>query len=130
MLKVRASHKQHQYNCSSVHTFIARFDVSTCERSTTRITTHWLVANQVGFTIPKVLEASVKQRVFPWVGTALELESPGDGRIFCFLPMPIEASFNFPIHINGTFSLNDDRRSLKWPGVERRNDPMTNWNHL
>ena len=130
MLKVRASHKQCQYNCSAVHTFIARFDVSINERSTTGITTHWLVANQVGSTIPKVLEASVKQKVFPWVGTALELESPGDGRIFCFLPMPIEASSNFPIHINGTFSLNDDRRSLKWSGVERRNDPMANWNHL
>ena len=130
MQKVRASHKQHKFNDSAVHTFNARFDVSTYECSTTGITTHWLVANQVGSAIPKVLEASVKQKVFPWVGTALELESPGDGRIFCFLPMPIEASSNFPIHINGTFSLNDDRRSLKWPGVERRNDPMANWNHL
>ena len=72
----------------------------------------------------------MKQKVFPWAGTALEPDSPRDGRIFCCLPMPIEASSNFSIHINGTFSLNDDRQSLKWPVVERKNDLIANRNHL
>ena len=63
-------------------------------------------------------------------GQLFELDSPGDGRIFCFLPMPIETASNLPVHVNGTFGLNDDRRSLKWPGPERRNDTMANWNAM
>ena len=95
---------------------------------------HWLVANQVGSQTQTVLETAAKQHVFPWVGAALELSdgssspiSPG-GRIFCFLPMPIEASSPLPVHVNGTFGLNDDRRTLKWPTVERQNDPAADWN--
>ena len=44
--------------------------------------------------------------------------------------MPIETASNLPVHVNGTFGLNDDRRSLKWPGLERRNDPMADWNKM
>ena len=94
------------------------------------VTSRWVVANQVGSANAAVRAASVKQKVFPWVGTAVELDSPGDGRIFCFLPMPIETASNLPVHVNGTFGLNDDRRSLKWPGPERRNDIMANWNAM
>ena len=32
------------------------------------------------------------------------------------------------VHVNGTFALNSNRRTLKWPGVERRNDPEAEWN--
>ena len=102
----------------------------------TTTVSHWLVANQVGSQTQTVLDAATKQRVFPWVGAALELSdgssspiSPG-GRIFCFLPMPIEASSPLPVHVNGTFGLNDDRRTLKWPTVERQNDPAADWNKL
>jgi len=52
------------------------------------------------------------------------------GRIFCFLPMPIEASSSLPVHINGTFGLSDDRRTLKWPTIERQNDPAAEWNEM
>ena len=62
------------------------------------------------------------------MGTAVELGNPGNGRIFCVLPMPMETASNLPVHVNGTFGINDDRRSLKWPGVERKNDPMADWN--
>ena len=44
--------------------------------------------------------------------------------------MPIEAASNLPVHINGTFGLTDDRRSIKWPGVERQNDLTSKWNDL
>ena len=127
--KVRTNYKQHKYNGSATYAFIARFDVSIYDNETIT-STHWLVANQVGSSIPEVQNASVKQKVFPWVGTALELDNPGNGRIFCFLPMPIEVDSTLPIHINGTFGLNDDRRSLKWPGIERQNDPTAQWNDL
>ena len=102
----------------------------------TTTVSHWLVANQVGSQTQSVLDTAAKQHVFPWVGVALELSdgssspvSPG-GRIFCFLPMPIEASSPLPVHVNGTFGLNDDRRTLKWPTVERQNDPAADWNKL
>ena len=128
---LRRIHISYQYNFSNIINFTAKFDVSVYDASTRQtLTSHWLVANQVGSSNSTVRGASVKQKVFPWVGTALELDNPGNGRIFCFLPMPIEAASNLPVHVNGTFGLTDDRRSLKWPGVERRNDPTADWNKL
>ena len=102
----------------------------------TTTVSHWLVANQVGSQTQTVLDTAAKQHVFPWVGAALELSddscspvSPG-GRIFCFLPTLTEDSCPLPVHVNGTFGLNDDRRTLKWPTVERQNDPAADWNKL
>ena len=93
----------------------------------------WLVANQVGSQSTEVRKLANTLKVFPWVGVALEtsadeLEKSG-GRVFCVLPMPQNVSCNLPVHINGTFSLNDERRELKWCGVERKNDPSAQWNH-
>ena len=129
--ELTALHSSKQYNFSNVIKFTAKFAVSVFDANAqTNSCSHWLVANQVDSTNAKVRAASVKQKVFPWVGAAVELDSPGNGRIFCFLPMPIETASNLPVHVNGTFGLNDDRRSLKWPGVERRNDPSSDWNAL
>ena len=128
--KVKRSYDQYKYNSSEIHSFTARFDISTYDHRNGPGTARWLVANQVGSSISAVQTASVKQKVFPWVGTALDLDNPCNGRIFCFLPMPIDDASKLPVHINGTFGLTDDRRSLKWPGVERRNDPTADWNTL
>ena len=102
----------------------------------TTTVSHWLVANQVGSQNKTVLQTAAKQHAFPWVGVALELSdgssspiSPG-GRIFCFLPTLTEDSCPLPVHVNGTFGLNDDRRTRKWPTVERQNDPAADWNKL
>ena len=97
---------------------------------------HWLVTNQYGSTDIDVCKAAARQFVFPWVGIALELEDSTDmavaptsgGRIFCSIPLPDMASSGFPVHVNGTFGINDDRRTLKWPDKERRNDPAADWN--
>ena len=62
--------------------------------------------------------------------TSLAETERGGGRVFCVLPMPINVSCNLPVHVNGTFSLNDERRQLKWPGSERKNDQSAQWNHL
>ena len=94
---------------------------------------HWLVVSHVGSDNVQVLQQAASQHVFPWVGVALELSNQvqiGSGRVFCFLPMPPDVSSPFPIHINGTFGLNDDRRTLRWQGVERTNDPAAQWNSL
>ena len=129
--ELKSCHTSNGYHFSSVLKFTAKFDVSVHDANTRHTSiSHWLVANQVGSSSTTVRAAAVKQKVFPWVGTAVEIDSPGNGRIFCFLPMPIETASNLPVHVNGTFGLNDDRRSLKWPGVERRNDSMADWNKM
>ena len=123
------------YCITSSIDLVTDFHVEVTDHSChTTTVSHWLVANQVGSQNQSVLDSAAKQHVFPWVGVALELNhgstsptSPG-GRIFCFLPMPTEASSSLPVHVNGTFGLNDDRRTLKWPGTERKNDPAADWN--
>ena len=124
-------HASNNYGFSTMIKFTAKFNVSVYDTNTqSHSTSHWLVSNRVDPSNDTVREASIKQKVFPWVGTAVQLDNPGNGRIFCFLPMPIETASNLPVHINGTFGLNDDRRSIKWPGVERRNDLTAAWNEL
>ena len=128
---------QPQQEVSQPISFIADFHVSIDDRNASDNQageSHWLVANQVGSTDARVCEAARQQCVLPWVGTALELAddplvdvSPG-GRIFCFIPMPDMASSGLPVHVNGTFGVNDDRRNLKWPDEERKNDPAADWN--
>ena len=122
------------YCITSSIDLVTDFHVQVTDRfQRTTTVSHWLVANQVGSQSQRVLDTATKQHVFPWVGVALELSDgssfPG-GHIFCCLPMPIEASFPLPVHVNGTFGLNDDRRTLKWPTVERKNDPAADWNKL
>ena len=134
MQQLQTAHKQQPYRISNVISFTARFTVIVTDqnpRSNQAGTSEWLVANYAGSADASAKIAAQQQKVFPWVGAALELgTSSAGGRIFCFLPMPVEASSGLPIHVNGTFGLNDERRTLKWPGVERRNDPTANWNRI
>ena len=115
------------------------FHVETTEDTITTLC-HWIVASQVGGSMPNVLAAATKQHVLPWVGAALELKdsppgetSPG-GRIFCFLPMPQEASCPLPVHFNGTFGLSNNRRTLKWPwerhGMTQQQSGMHCWSAI
>ena len=135
MDRLKSAHESQSYSISQHINVVTNFHVAVTDGGhTTR--SHWLVANQVGSPSSKVHTAAVKQHVFPWVGVALELKDDtaptpiSSGRIFCFLPMPEEASSPLPVHVNGTFGLNDDRRTLKWPGIERKNDPTAEWNTL
>ena len=92
-------------------------------------TSEWFVCNSVGSTDSDVLEAAESQCTFPAVGAALELgQQISGGRIFCLLPIPPDVFSGLPVHINGPFGLNDDRRSLRWPTVERKNDSSAYWN--
>ena len=134
MEQLQATHRQQPYRISNIISFAARFSVVVTDHNSRRNqagTSEWLVANYAGSADTSVQAAAQQQKIFPWVGAALELgNSSAGGRIFCFLPMPVEASSGLPVHVNGTFGLNDERRSLKWPGVERRNDPTANWNKI
>ena len=132
MRQLRQAYAMQPYKISNVISFTVKFSVVVTDNNSRKnqaSTSNWLLANCVGSADPAVQAAAAKQRTFPWVGAALELgDSSAGGRIFCFLPMPVETSSGLPIHVNGTFGLNDERRTLKWPGIERRNDPTANWN--
>ena len=105
-------------------------DVNDCQTQKTR-SSKWLVATQVGSLSEKVRRLAKELKAFPWVGVALETSaSSSGGRVYCVLPMPLEVTCNLPVHVNGTFSLNDEQRELKWQGIERKNDPSAQWNHL
>ena len=91
----------------------------------------WLVASRVGSQCMEVHDVATELKALPWVGIALEMASaPSGGRVFCVLPMPCEVSCHLPVHVNATFSLNDERRELKWAGIERTNDNSAKWNNL
>ena len=101
--------------------------------STRTESSKWLVSNQVGTKSDEVRRMAKDLKVFPWVSVALETSASPTrigGRVFCVLPLPIEVTCGLPVYVNGTFSLNDERRELKWRGIERQNDPSALWNHL
>ena len=91
------------------------------------------MTNLIGCKVQDILAAASELHIFPWVGVAIELtEHPcqENGRVFCFLPLPNNASSHLPVHLNGTFGLSSNRRTLKWPGTEAQNDPAAQWNEL
>ena len=92
----------------------------------------WIVVNQVGRDDTEVMQLAEKHHVLPWVGTAFEVSSIPccGGRIFCVLPLPIEDIAPFSVHINGTFAVSSNRRSLKWEAQERKDDEESTWNKL
>ena len=92
----------------------------------------WIVVNQVGSENTEVMQLAEKQDVLPWVGTAFEVSSTPccGGRIFCVLPLPIEDIAPFSVHINGSFAVSSNRRSLKWEAQERKDDEESSWNKL
>ena len=119
------------YGISTPISFTAKFkvEVTNCDREGDT----WLVSNRAGLEgyNADIATAADELCTFPWVGTALNLTSTIDvGRIFCVVPLPAEATTSLPVHVNGTFSMNDDRRSLKWPGKEQMNDARSNWTKL
>src|SRR6218665_3670418 len=56
------------------------------------------------------------------------------GRIFCFLPLPaeVESPTGLNVHVNAYFSLEQNRRHLKWPSPNQDNDRIkertSQWN--
>ena len=133
--ELKDKHTLSKYNISPSISFVSKFaiNITDIESKQTMKSISWLVASQVGSSKKDILDAAKTQHCFPWVGVAMELHElqgtpSGPGRLFCFLPMPAETASKLPVHVNGTFGLNDDRRTIKWPGGERRNDPTAWWN--
>ena len=94
-------------------------------------TSEWIVVHRVGSENLEVLALAEKQHVLPWVGTAFEVSKDHDnlgGRIFCFLPLPLEDIAPFSVHVNGTFAVSTNRRSLCWESQERQDNQEAMWN--
>ena len=88
------------------------FEVSITIKQTISVTSHWLICslkgevqpNEPGF-IP-LGEIAVKYNKKDHYPQHQSVE----GRIFCFLPLPIQSGLNF--HINGNFIVSKDRRNI------------------
>ncbi len=89
----------------------------------------------------KVKANSSNMKNLPWGGTAIcitDIENGSltcdSGRIFCFLPLPSDTrkATGLTFHVNGYFSVDQNRRHIKWPTTEQIrshiNDPELLWN--
>jgi sacsin len=73
----------------------------------------------------------------PYVSIAMPLHDDPEfkGHVFCLMPLPLEgiSLTGFPVHVNGYFSLSQNRRCVKWPtadlvGNKTNTDKSINWN--
>ena len=129
--KIREAYKRDKkYGITEHLHFESMFTVNVKYVQESPTYTKWLVSNWIGSTSDVMKSLAEEVHVFPTVGVALEVnfETLSKGRLFCFLPLPPEAFTELPVHVNGTFSLNDDRRGLKWPSQERKDDSAAKWN--
>ena len=121
---------QSQYGVRDIIKDVSRFNIEKVDSGTVS-NYDWLVVNQVGSDDNDVMQLAEKQHILPWVGTAINLKDPfSNGRIFCVLPLPVEDQAPFRVHVNGTFAISSNRRSLKWEAQERKGDEEGTWNKL
>ena len=121
---------QSQYSVRDIIKDASRFNIEKVDGGTVS-NYDWLVVNQIGSNDDDVMQLAEKQHILPWVGTAINLNDPiSNGRIFCVLPLPVEDQAPFHVHVNGTFAISSNRRSLKWEAQERKGDEEGTWNKL
>ena len=133
--QLRSSSKKQIYSITPPIELVVHVQVhvSDHQHSENNSQSKFLVASRVGSQSKEVHDTAEALKVLPWVGVALELnrqEVSDSGRVFCVLPMPPDVQCHLPVHVNGTFSLNDERRALKWQSLETRNDHSAKWNSL
>ena len=101
------------------------------------VSRRWLVHHEIDAQDSVLRQLSSELGLLPWIGIAAPLDaserqalSSTGGRIFCFLPLPpdADAKTGFPVHVHGYFGLTDNRRGLKWPGLDCQNDNTAEWN--
>ncbi|KAM3923090.1 sacsin-like [Leptodactylus fuscus] len=101
------------------------------ERSSSRITTHWLIVRQLGIVETdgsNALEETSKnldQILIPHGSIAACLNKKVKGRAFCTLPLPVETGL--PVHVNANFIVDSARRNIC---KEDGDSPKTAWNML
>ncbi|XP_011402966.1 PREDICTED: sacsin-like [Amphimedon queenslandica] len=121
---------QSQYSVRDIIKDVSRFNIEKVDGGTVS-NYDWLVVNQIGSNDNDVMQLAEKQHILPWVGTAINLKDLtciSNGRVFCVLPLPVEDLAPFHVHVNGTFAISSNRRSLKWEAQERKGDEEGTWN--
>ena len=102
--------------------------LETMVTSTFSIKEHWLIQQGVGDVENHAKNWSfLNAKTLPKHGIAVTLERHNDfrGQLFCFLPLPVYT--DLPVHINGQFVLDSNRRSL-WVSTTKEPDDKTRWN--
>jgi sacsin len=114
-------------------------EITCAKRGQDSVTQCWLVHNYISSEHEKVVSTAANLHQIPWVGLAVPIypltdHANGLGRIFCFLPLPpcedADSNTGLPVHVHGSFSVADNRRSLKWPAEDRQKDEKAFWNQL
>ena len=127
-------------------TYPITVDTMLVEGSKEHTTTYrWLVTNfysggQVSAIFRK-LHRDTELSYPPWVGVAMPTNidadnansdtevyelNESDGQVFCFLPLPSEnqTPTGLPVHINGFFALEQNRKYLKWPNSTQKREEL------
>ena len=113
--------------------------ITCCSNQSKEENQEWTVLHYICKMDPEVKRLSEQLKQLPWVGLAFPLrpktkQASDLGRIFCFLPLPPgddeDSNTGFPVHVHGSFSVTDNRRSLKWPSKDRETDESADWNYL
>ncbi|OWF36842.1 Sacsin [Mizuhopecten yessoensis] len=112
--------------------------------SETRLCTRWIIAYATGTSKSLKISKQVKG-VLPLAGVATPIEKNGcvvkltllgnmpfgfykTGHYFSFLPLPIQTGL--PVHINATFAVASDRRSIMWGTEDDKTELFKpRWNH-
>ena len=100
--------------------------VNSCKGSNEEV---WLIQQGVGDMLDPSKDWKFVRKILPQHGIATTLLKSDNfkGQVFCFLPLPINT--DLPVHINGKFILNSDRRSLWTSTSEKLVDDNSTWNN-
>ena len=134
-----------QQYCSTDIKFRQRIDLTKsvtirCETPDGVNCQRWIISHLIAGSndmSQNLLKIAEEQNLIPWTGVAIPIRSKEGttnthlGRVFCFLPLPPgeESRTGLPVHVHGSFGINSDRRSLKWPGPDQTSEPAK-WNEL
>ena len=114
------------------------------ENSRTTGTSHWLITQCCGKSQPLVQTQASNDHLLPVAGVAVSLKPSGSGYLplklgdldenalqhntFCFLPLPIATGF--PVHLNGAFAIEANRKHLSLDSTDEKNNSRATWNNL
>ena len=97
------------------------------------LVTNYFCGGKVSSTFKKLM-TDRDLSYLPTVGVAMalptgpKLQTPTiQGHVFCFLPLPVQKTSltGLPVHVNGFFALNPNRRYIKAPNAEQEDQERT-----
>jgi len=115
---------------------ISRTEMNVWHSSELFSTQHWLTVSSIGS--KDSFQFALKNKGhLPCGGVSIPCEmfsqmnldeKKFEGKLFCFLPLPIKA--NLPFHVNAAFSISRNRQSLQAPSTDNKYNKVSSWNNL